>query len=201
MTWRPHLIYCIIIALLLFYVGCFDRHPCPKQQQIAPVVQKAPKVIGEGVIVPKKIIKPKSIAAHRPKPVTTAIPEDITFSLPDNETACDEIIKTLYTTRFYSETYKDSAMSITVQDSVSGNEITWQKASYIRLLPDYIVSNPIRNKIFIGGGFGAGLPGITDIGVTVMGQNKRDQVGYIHANFWDRSVQMGVMWKIILKKR
>lgn len=169
------LLFGLIAGFLFCQNSCFKCPPCPETAVITPVKQPAPvnipNVEPTKPIQPKKVIKPVSpkgvkFNALRSKTVDTTLvytgPNDQFF---EADNPCGPLWDEFNTVKFYSETYKDSAMSITVNDSVAMNKVFHQSVSYLRLLPDknitvvkqfkYDVAVGIAFNTFSGLGFGA----------------------------------------------
>ena len=160
-------------ALSLLAVFLFTRVNCchcpdgvKEVAKVVPVVQTKPKIIVE-------VIKPK-IKKHV-KPVLRVLNNDITFAPP--EITCDELLERYYSVNYYQETSKDSAMSITVTDSVSENQIQYRKVEYLRLLPDKIITEVRHDKfrLDVVGSFntvsGLGVGGVVGVNRWNFGYN------------------------------
>lgn len=203
MQWSERVIYFLLItAILLFHFVCTPKcPPCP-ENNITPIIQDRPKTIlpdNKGGLVPKKIVQrffKKSVKLSE-IPDTGAVKNTIQFILPED--FCSELYKNHYSVKYYSEFYTDSAMKITVQDSITENKISWQKVDYLRMLPDKIVEvyKP-RNKVFIGGSISTNLLSIPDMGINMAFMNKRDQIFFVHWNALDRAQNgtVGMYWKV-----
>jgi hypothetical protein len=171
----------IIAGFLFCQQSCSKQTPCPETAVITPVKQQEAKVIESSKpIEPKKVIRP---VKHPVKPLPlkydltnyqkTVIPSVavVTPSIPFETDAdpCSALWDEFNTVKLYSETYKDSAMSITVNDSVSMNKVFHQSVSYLRLLPDknITVVKPYKYDLAVGLAFNtlSGLAFAAKLGV------------------------------------
>ena len=134
----------IVLAYVLGYVnGCRSVH-CPEIGTYP--VQKEKKEIHPVSKTIKPVSETKPVLRKRKAPSVPAIPASVdSFYLPDGP--CDNLLQELYTNRYYRNDYVDSAMNITVQDSVCANTLVWRKVEYKSLLPEIPVVKS-RKQVF-----------------------------------------------------
>lgn len=128
----------IIAAYFLGYVnGCNSVH-CPQVVDQTHPKEILPSKQDSGVVKPTGtaiVLKKKFSKSHR----THVVPSihtnnDITFDLPPGEqTLCDELLKEYYSIHYFHKQYVDSAMEITITDSISENQIKYRHVDYVRL--------------------------------------------------------------------
>jgi hypothetical protein len=168
------LLFGLIAGFLFSQQSCSKQTPCPETAVITPVKQPEAKVIESGKpIEPKKVIKPKSLEKRPDKKASEIKASNNSLAnSPDSfeaDNPCSALWDEFNTVRLYSETYKDSAMSITVNDSVSMNKVFHQSVLYLRLLPDknITVVKPYKYDLAVGLAFNtlSGLAFAAKLGV------------------------------------
>jgi hypothetical protein len=137
----------------------------------------------------KKEIQVKEI----PGPVQTIVKE-----VPQ-KVDTSKILKEHYALNIYKQTIGDSSFKATITDSIQQNKLIGRSFQYQLLKPVALVL-PNRSKLFAGIRAGAGRSGISSIGPEVTLITKKDHLYSAGYNLVDNSFNVGIGWKLELKK-